>query len=348
MAQFHRSPTYGETVAGTGVLASAASGAQDFIVQNGGDPDSIFGNAGIDPEDIGPTTNISLKSYCGLFETAAKATKNDNIGLWFGQQFGATELGLISYVAIHSQNMHDALLNFVNLFPYHQQSTELSLTESRGLLSLNYRIFDGHILERRQDAELSLGMFLNIFHHCLGPAWVPEEVHFEHPQPQDWRDHDKAFQAPVFFGQRANSLLFKKESLNTNMPTTDPQLLQVLIKCLRQVGFQSDEPHSVYDQIRDFLLLKLPEGCPTLKQTADALNMPSWTIQRRLESMNKSYKEVVMGTRQELALSYLNQRHLQLTEIAFLLGFSELSAFTRAFKSWMGISPSQYRHQIDN
>jgi AraC-like DNA-binding protein len=348
MSQFYRGTAYNGPTAGTGVLASAASGAQDFIIQNGGDPDSIFGNAGIDPEDIGPTTNISLKSYCGLFETAAKVTKNDNIGLWFGQQFGATELGLISYVAIHSQNMHDALNNFVNLFSYHQQSTELSLTETRGLLSLNYRIFDGHILERRQDAELSLGMFLNIFHHCLGPAWNPEEVHFEHPQPQGWRDHEKAFKSPVFFGQRANSLLFRKEGLDTIMPTADPHLLQVLIKCLRQVGFQSEEHHSVYDQIRDFLLLKLPEGCPTLKQTADALSMPSWTIQRRLEAMNKSYKDVVMGTRQELALSYLNQHHLQLTEIAFLLGFSELSAFTRAFKRWTGISPSQYRQQLEN
>ncbi len=344
MGQLHRGTGLYEPAVGTGVLASAAAGAQDFIILNGGDPDSIFGNSGINPDNIGPTTNISLKSYCTLFENAAQATQNDNLGLWFGQQFGPTELGLISYVAIHSQTMRDALDNFVELFPYHQQATEMSLTESRGLLSLNYRIYDGHILARRQDAELSLGMFLNIFRHCLGPTWVPEEVHFEHPKPLDGREHERAFQAPVFFGQRANSLLFKKENLDAKIPTADPRLLQLLRKCLKQVGFQSEERHSVCDQIRDFLVLTLPEGCPTLEKTSEALGIPPWTIQRRLEAMNMSFKSVVLSTRQELALAYLKQPHLHLTEIAFLLGFSELSAFTRAFKRWTGVSPSQHRH----
>ncbi len=346
MGQFPREPEYHVSLAGTGVLASATTGAQEFISQNGGDPDSIFGNSGINPEDIGPTTNISLKSYCTLFEIAAKETQNDNIGLWFGQQFGSTELGLISYVALHSQTMRDALNNFVELFPYHQQATEMSLSESRGLLSLNYRIYDGNILERRQDAELSLGMFQNIFRHCLGPSWSPEEVHFEHPEPIGGREHEKAFQAPVFFGQRANSLLFRKDILDVKIPTADPRLLQLLRKCLKQVGFQSYEHHTVYDQIRDFLLLTLPDGCPSLEQVSESLDIPTWTIQRRLEAMNMSYKDVVTSTRRELALSYLRQQHLQLTEIAFLLGFSELSAFTRAFKRWMGVSPSQYRQQV--
>lgn len=344
MGQLHRALEHNDPIAGTGVLASAATGAKDFIEQNGGDPDSIFGNSGINPDNLGPTTNISLKSYCMLFEAAAKSTQNDNIGLWFGQQFGSTELGLISYVALHSQTMRDALENFVELFPYHQQSTEMSLTQSKGLLSLNYRIYDGQIMERRQDAELSLGMFLNIFRHCLGPSWTPEEVHFEHAKPEEWQAHEKAFQAPVFFGQRANSLLLKSENLDVKMPMADPRLFQLLRKCLKQVGFQSNRPPNVNDQIKDYLLKTLPDGCPTLEQTSTALSIPSWTIQRRLEGTGQSYKELVETTRRELALSYLNQRHLQLTEIAFLLGFSELSAFTRAFKRWMGISPSQYRH----
>ncbi len=343
MEQLHDEMGYRNQLNSTGVLASAATGAQDFIIRNGGDPDSIFGNSGINPDAIDPTTNISLKSYCALFETAAKSTKNDNIGLWFGQQFGSTELGLISYVAIHSQTMRDALENFVELFPYHQQSTEMSLTESRGLLSLNYRINDGQIMERRQDAELSLGMFLNIFRHCLGPTWTPEEIHFEHVKPEEWYAHEKVFQAPVFFGQRANSLLFKTEHLKARMPTADPRLLQLLRKCLRQVGFQKNRQHSIYDQLRNFLLKSFPDGCLTLDHASEAISVPSWTIQRRLEEIGLSYKDVVETTRKEVALSYLNQRHLQLTEIAFLLGFSELSAFTRAFKRWMGVSPSQYR-----
>jgi len=345
MGYSHRATVTAAPTTDTGVLASATAGAQEFISQNGGDPDSIFGNSGINPDNIGPTTNISLRSYCNLFETAAKITQNDNLGLWFGQQFGSTELGLISYIAVHSQTIRDALNNFVELFPYHQQSTEMSLTESRGLLSLNYRIYDGRILERRQDAELSLGMFLNIFRHCLGQNWSPEEVHFEHPKPMDGREHERAFQAPVYFGQRANSLLFRKENLDVKIPTADPRLLQLLRKCLKQVGFQSEEHQTVYDQIKDYLLLTLPDGSPSLEQVSDHIGIPTWTIHRRLDDMKMTFKDVVTTTRRDLAFSYLAQQHLQVSEIAFLLGFSELSAFTRAFKRWTGLSPTQYRQQ---
>ncbi len=331
--------------ANTGVLASAATGAADFFIRNGGDPDRIFGDAGIDPEQIGPTTNISLRSYCNLFETAAAKTGNDNIGLWFGQQFGPTELGLLAYVAIHSQNIGAALENFVELFPFHQQATEMSLSRHKGLVSLNYRINDGHILERRQDAELSLGMFLNILRQGLGASWSPEEVHFEHPKPADWHDHERAFQAPVFFGQRANSLVFKAEHLTSTMPTADPRLQLILRKCLREVGVRPDSPQAIPEQIRNHLLLTFPDGCPTLGQTSEALDVPAWTIQRRLEEVGLTYKEIIEETRRELALSYLRQRHLPLTEIAFLLGYSELSAFTRAFTRWMGVSPRQHRLQ---
>ena len=328
---------------GTGVLASATTGAVPFIREQGGDPDSIFGASGIDPESIGPTTNISLKSYCTLFETAASATGNDNIGLWFGQQFGPTDLGLIGYVAIHSQNLGAALENFVELFPYHQQATEMSLTHQRGLLSLNYRIDDGQIVVRRQDAELSLGMFCNIFRHCFGPGWAPEEVHFEHPEPADRREHERAFKAPVFFAQRANALVFRADGLDRPMPTADSRLLLILRKCLREVGIKPAGPHPVPDQIKGYLLMSLSEGCPTLDQASETLGIPAWTIQRRLEDVGLTYKELVETTRKELALAYLEQRHLQFTEIAFLLGYSELSAFTRAFTRWMGRSPRQYR-----
>ncbi len=328
------------------VLASATTGAERFFSRNGGDPDSIFGRSGIDPENVGPTTNISLKSYCTLFETAAAVTGNDNIGLWFGQQFGPTDLGLIGYVAVHSQTLGDGLRNFVELFPYHQQETEMSLTGHKDLLSLNYRIRDGEIIERRQDAELSLGMFCNIFRHGFGAGWTPEEVHFEHPKPASWQEHEQAFQAPVFFNQRANSLVFRPEQTDTPMPTADPRLLMILRKCIRQVGIQQVGPRTVPDQIKDYLVKTLSDGCPTLDHAAQALFIPAWTIQRRLEEAGLTYSEVVEGTRRELALSYLRQQHIPLTEIAFLLGYSELSAFSRAFTRWMGCSPSQYRRNL--
>ena len=100
----------------TGVLATAATGAASFFQEHGGDIDQIFGTAGLDPAVAAdPTSNISLKSYCELFETAARRTGQDNIGLWFGQQFRPADLGLLGYVAIYSPSMQAALGNMVEL-----------------------------------------------------------------------------------------------------------------------------------------------------------------------------------------------------------------------------------------
>lgn len=328
----------------TSVLATAATGAAGFFQKYGGDVDRIFGRAGLNPSVASdPNFNISLRSYCNLFETAANFTGQDNIGLWFGQQFRPKDLGLLGYVSVHSASMAGALKNLTELFPYHQQATEMSLTRSSELLSLNYRIYDGHIMCRRQDAELSLGMFVNIFRHCYGPNWVPEEVHFEHPKPMDWHEHEKAFNAAVFFGQRANSLIFRTQDLERPMPTSDPRLHLLLRRCLKQVGIQQKAPLSLLDQISDHLLHVLPEGCPTLDEIAQALEMPVWTLQRRLSDHGVTYKELLEKIRKELAMTYLNQPHLPLTEIAFLLGYSELSAFSRAFHRWTGIAPRVYR-----
>lgn len=328
----------------SGVLATAGTGAARFFGARGGDIDSIFGRAGIDPESLtDPTLSISLRSYCSLFENAAQTMHEDNVGLWFGQQFKPTDLGLIGYIAVYSASMQSALENFVELFPYHQQNTRMAIGRHRGLLSLEYRIVDGNIVNRRQDAELSLGMFINIFRHCYGSCWRPEEVLFEHPQPLGWSEHEKAFDAPVYFGQQTNALIFRPQGLERRMPTSDPRLLTLLQRCITTLGVQPAGPKHDSERLKDYLLEALPEGCPTLEEAAGALSISPWRLQRRLAEAGVTFKELVEATRRKLALAYLKQPHLPLTEIAFLLGYSELSAFSRAFHRWSGISPSAYR-----
>lgn len=326
------------------VLAPAATGVATFISRLGGDPDSIFGTAGIDPENIGkPTEDLGLDNYCALFEEAARKTHHDNIGLWFGQQFAPSDLGMLGYVAVHSSTLETALENFVELFPYHQGATTMRFVRGPDLMRLEYRIDDGGIVARRQDAELSLGMFLNIFRHCHGASWAPEEVHFEHPKPEGWAEHEKAFDAPVYFGQRTNALLFRREDLARPMPSADLRLLQILRACLTGLGAGPSQV-TLVTRIKSLLRAKLPDGYPSLESVADDINLPVWTIQRRLADEGIAYKDLVEETRRELALLYLEQRYVQLSEVAFMLGYSELSAFSRAFRRWTGMSPKAWRN----
>jgi hypothetical protein len=106
----------------------------------------------------------------------------------------------------------------------HQQNTTMALRQERDLFYLDYQITDGRISRRRQDAELSLGMFCNIFYHCHGRQWTPLEIHFEHPRPLEGREHETLFGAPVFFAQPTNSIVFRGRDLDAPMPEPDSYL----------------------------------------------------------------------------------------------------------------------------
>lgn len=333
---------------GPRVLAPAATGAAEFFSCHGGDPDRVFGETGIDPDSTtDPTHDLGLINYCKLFEQAARWTQNDNIGLWFGQQFKPTQLGMLGYVAIHSPTLECGLQNLVEMFPYHQQATLMRLADadSDGLLKLEYQVNDGRIVAQRQDAELSLGMFVNIFRHCLGNDWAPEEIHFEHPTPECPKDHERAFNAPVYFSQPTNAIVFRRDALKAPMPGHDLRLLGILLSCLARLGAGDIAEPGIVDRVRGLLRSQLADGYRTLDEIADELQLPTWTVQRRLADDGLTYKELVEATRRDLAFMYLRQGHIQISEIAFLLGYSELSAFSRAFHRWTGAAPMAWRRQ---
>ncbi|WP_374438281.1 AraC-like transcriptional regulator QhpR [Pseudomonas panipatensis] len=329
-----------------GILASAATGLVDFIQHQGGDPERILGRAGIDASRLEhPTLSLDLNQYCQVFEEAARQTGNDNFGLRFGQQFKPDSLGLLGYVGMCSATLGEALRNVVSTFPVHQQSSLLRLQERGELCQLDYQVQYGAILRKRQDAELSLGMFVNLMRHALGQAWAPEKVLFEHPQPEAWHEHCKVFDAPVLFNQPHNSLIFRRSVLERPMPGRDPRLLAIVIESMRMLGGQAGVKSrpGIVDDVKSQVRALLNEGYPSLEQVADQLRLPSWTVQRRLQEQGLSFSALVDSVRQELATYYLQQSNLPISELALLLGYSEISAFSRAFRRWFEVSPKQWR-----
>ena len=332
------------------VLAPAATGVDEFIDLHGGDVDRVFGDVGIDLATIGnPTAGMSLKSFCYLFESASHQTQNDNFGLWFGNQFQPADLGLWGYAGISSPTLSSGLDNLIELFRYHQQCSMMRLRHFDSKYhSLEYQVRDPNIVQRRQDAELSLGMFYNFFRECTGTNWSPAEVHFEHPKPENSREHEKAFGAPVFFSQQVNAIVFEPDILAKKMPNSDLKLVVLARACLEALSSKTPITQNLTDRIRNLIRIRLPDGYPALEQIAETLHMSTSAIQRNLAWEGLSYTELVEETRQNLADMYFKQRNLSLSEISYLLGYSELSAFSRAFRRWTGNSPRSYRCKHSN
>jgi AraC-like DNA-binding protein len=328
------------------VLAAATTGFTDFLTRNGGTAERVLTRAGMAEDQLTDINcPVDLASYVRMMELAAADSGNDNFGLWFGQQFKPEMLGLIGGIAIASATLGAALVNVARYFPYHQQATHTAFTQHNEFFSLEYRIIDGGIVERRHDAELTLGMLANIFRHCLGPGWAPEQVHFEHPKPAAWHDHAQAFSAPVHFGQRTNALIFRGGPLHQRMPSGDlhrtGRLSDQLIRISGGTGTLS-----LLDHVKGEIRSRLPGGVPEIESIADSVGLQRWTLQRRLAEYGLTFSTAVDQVRRELAERHLRQRYVPVMEISDLLGYSELSAFSRAFRRWFGLSPQQYRSRL--
>ncbi|ATJ89385.1 MULTISPECIES: AraC family transcriptional regulator [Acetobacter] len=333
------------------VLAAAMTGASSFIRQQGCDPDIIARSVGLQiADDLPPTLALRLEDYCNLFEEVARQSGRYDTGLAYGQQFQPDQLGLIGYIALTSATLGDALINLAELFPYHQRATQTRLVRMADGFRIEYRITDPLISRRAQDAELTMGMFCNVFRRALGKSWHPDAVWFEHTCQSTAADYAAAFDAPVFFQRGTTALLFSDVGLDVPMPAANAGLLSVLRESLTRL----DHSQHLTTDGRDDLLLQarrevrtmLPQGIVKLPVLAEKLGVPRWTLQRRLESIGVTYTNLVDETRRSLAQTYLRQKGVSIGEIAYLLGYSEVSAFSRAFRKWYGVSPQAFRKEL--
>ncbi len=332
-------------VAPSTVLASAATGVIDLIEKYNGDPDSILGNASLKPADLdSPFNELLLLDFCNLFEGAASQTGNDNFGLYFGQKFEPRHLGAIGYAAISSPTLAAALRNMEIYFPAHQGQSSFGLIrEDSDVFWLSYRIFDPRIEKRRQGAELSMGMFLNIFRDSLGPAWSPLEVRFEHDRPDASCCHEDVFNAPVLFGRRTNAFAFHRNALDARMESQDPYLYSVIEPFLKSRCEIHKNPEDFATTVRNQIKIHLGDVPPTIAEIARVFGVTDQSFRRQLRENEITFQEIVTAARKELALHYMEDENMPLTEVAYCLGYSELSAFSRAFRAWTGMSPQRYR-----
>ncbi|MBX3567555.1 MAG: AraC family transcriptional regulator [Rhizobiaceae bacterium] len=314
-----------------------------MIGRKGGSADAVFHGANTRIGDVSsPTNELNLIQYCELFEEAARQTRDPNFGLQFGAQFHPKKLGPLGYAAISSPTLGAAIQNMETYFPAHQESSRFSLTGDGSVLWLSYQIVDPRITRRRQDAELSLGMFCNVFRHALGEDWSPLEVRFEHTQ-MEAAAHSHHFGAPVRFGHHTNALAFRRDALSTPMVERDPYLYAILEAMLKSRCALQDSPQDLVSILRSQIRMNLGNRTPTLSDIARALGQGPAILQRRLRRIGLTYNDVLRSTRQELALHYLKTSDMPLTEVALCLGYSELSAFSRAFQNWTRMSPHRFR-----
>lgn len=328
------------------VLAAVTVGLEEFIDAQGGESRAVLSRAGLPQRSYEqPNRHISLKHYCNSMHEAARSTGNEHFGLCFGEQFQPEGLGLFGFYAITAPTLRTALLGMREHFPVFQRNSLLEVSVRHDICDVEYRLLDGEIMDRRQDAELTIGMINNVIKRAMGPGWAPLEIGFQHPPLVDANPHRQAFQCDVSFRQEKNRIRFKASCLEQAMPGADFMLNNVSLGSLLQLSATALPELSASQRVKSEIIELLPDGDVSLEAVCQRLHMSARSLQRRLAEEQYSFKSVLDEVREELALYYLSYNRLSISEIACRLGYSEISAFTRAFMRWKAVSPSEWRLQ---
>ena len=174
----------------------------------------------------------------------------------------------------------------------------------------------------------------------------PSEVCFQHPKPSDTSEHERIFSCPILFDQNETAIYFPIEFLAAPLTQADPVVSKMMDGYAEQQLIKLPKGENLIDQSRVALATLLQSGEPSLEKLANHLEINMRSLQRRLKEEGLSYQSLLEKTMRQLALAYIQQSHLSLTDIAFLLGFSEQSSFQRAFKRWTEETPGRYRKNL--
>ena len=191
-------------------------------------------------------------------------------------------------------------------------------------------------------ADFSLSLIVSMCRTNFGPSLTPESVTLRHPAPANTRPYEDFFGCPVTFCAADDSFTLARQIADRPLATSNHELATtfdaILTAQLAELA-NSD----LTSRCKAYLLQELTSGEPSEEELARAMGMSRRTLQRKLGELGLTYKGVLEKTRYDLALRYLDDPARTVTDVTFLLGFSEQSAFTRAFKRWSGQAPTAYR-----
>ena len=328
------------------ISSAAAVGLAEAIEAAGRDAEDVLRSVGLDRAAVTDRQGFfPAAAFTLALEEAARVTNDDCFGLHFGERYHPKDIGALVYVVLNSPTIAVAFQNVARYLRIHNEAVAVSFVQSDGHAYLHHHVRGVPLQRARQHEECALTIGIAIIRMMAGSEWRPVEVQFEHEAPPRTNEHARIFGAPVLFGCDGNVIVIEREFCDRQVPTADRRLYPILEDYLeRQLENRPTENRFIVS-VRTAIGNAMKDGEPKVTQVAVALGVSVRTLQRRLGESGVDYRALVDDIRHELALRYLRDRRHTLSDVAYLLGYSEISAFSRAFRRWTGSTPSDYRRR---
>jgi len=285
-------------------------------------------------------------SITQLWKKSVELTGDQSFGLKVGAHIQAASYPALAYSLMSCNNLKESCKR---LFRYQQilaDGFHFNFKKRDNEYCLSFDILPCQLTPNVQAIDATLVSFLSFIQWVTLGSIKPLRASLKREKPDVGVAHafSSAFNCPITYQGEANCLYFSEEAMAFPLPTADEVISKIHDANANQV-IENMTGGEFSTKVRNKLIEHLPSGEPKLDKIALELNVSSSTLKRRLQSENSSFKSLLDQVREQLAIGYLENRDLSLTEITYLLGFSESSVFNRAFKRWKGISPRQWQNK---
>ena len=285
---------------------------------------------------------IPFEQYLNLGRMAPELTNTPEIGLILGQRAYFQDIGIVFQLAHHCGTVKESLIQTVK---YSNLGNEVSraIFEEKGKSAEWAEKYTNSRYLCVPLVEFECCQKLEILKSVLGKDFRPIQAEFQYAPPPYVDEYRQIFQSPLFFQREKTGVVFEKKYLDIPNPHPQPYIKEILSRHAEKLAIELDQSARFQDKVRKVIVRHLDAGDVNMETISKELHLSIRTVYRKLREEDVSYKSLLNETRRQLAQAYLEETKFSINEISYLLGFSETSAFHRAFKRWSGMNPSQYR-----
>lgn len=302
---------------------------------------------GIAPETVHqPGATIPYRMALAICEYVASETRDDAIILDVASSMPNGIFSTFDYVGLCAPNLRTGLCNWVRFLPLRSNSYSLTFEEEGDWGILEWIVPD-RSTPRTQHTFERMAWAASRIEYATQDPQVQLLIDISLPAPRCRSAFQERYGERLRFNQPSDRILIPRKYLERPTPNSETNLYSIVeqaaIREMEEFKVQSDPLVRVADAINE----SLKAGAVSLENVASELGMSQRSLQRLLEAEGTSFRKLTETIRRNMAARYLRDTALPLKEIAFLLGFSELSAFSRAVKTWYGVPPKAVRLHRD-
>lgn len=307
------------------------------------DAEALMREAGLDPAQVAqPGHRVPLFHAFRLAELAAERSGDPCFGLEVGKTVRAKSFQVLGYSAMSCRTLGEAVerLRRYEKLVWDIGITTLSEEDEVAVLEM---MPEGISLVPDQVIEMAICGWVSFGRWILREPQPLLEVRFRHARIGPLERYEEIFECPVLFEQNANQIRFPNRVLHAPLMDADAALLELMDQQGEKLLAEYAQETNIINEVRAQVCRALQDGDPDIAAVAAQLGLTSRGLRRRLDRAGSNFQSISDGVRRDLALNYLNNTELGMLDVAFLLGFSDQSAFNRAFRRWTGQAPGQYK-----